>query len=106
MPCVLNFTFQWEQLQPLSWPKAGEAKSQNCPPMLFQQGAKHTLPQEQAECSPTLSCPESPQVYFSPLVYCTISAELHAHNNLVFHSSLNVSTDAKNIKFFITCPLK
>lgn len=56
--------------------------------MLFQQGAKHTVPREQPECSPTLSGPESPQVYFSPPVYCTISAELRAHDNLVSHSPL------------------
>lgn len=44
--------------------------------------------------------PESPQVYFSPPVYCTISAEFHAHDNLVFHSSLNVSIGAKNHQIF------
>lgn len=40
--------------------------------------------------------------FISTPVYCTMSAELHAHDDLVFHFSLNVSIDAKNIKFFIT----
>ena len=76
--------------------------------MLFQQGAEHTPPHKQLAHAPMLSCPANPKVYTSrpAPIYRTVSAELHAYDNLIIRSLLNVSTDTKRTIFFIIHPLE
>lgn len=65
---------QQEQSQARSWPRAGEAEREACPPVLFQQG---THPHGQPSLSPVLSCLANAQGFISPLGYCNIPAEPH-----------------------------
>lgn len=74
--------------------------------MLFQQAAERTPPCDQPARGPTLSCPANPRVYTIPLIYCTVSAELHAHDNLLSHSFIKCLHCCKEDTIFhYTSPL-